>query len=174
MNKSETYVITHYLDGDTEYIMVIDKATGTLQTASAAHTYGTDTSGNFWWGAGNTSSPTSEHTWRGKLGFGVYYAGTDYQTAETYGMLKFSFDTPTISIEGGRIIKRSSTVDDNDEGGYMELETSGTESYNRKRVGRYIGPTIANLATTEIFSSRTFTASDKDYKILKLPVHLTL
>ena len=64
MNKSETYVITHYLDGDTEYIMVIDKATGTLQTASAAHTYGTDTSGNFWCGAGNTSSPTPAHTWR--------------------------------------------------------------------------------------------------------------
>ena len=56
----------------------------------------------------------------------------------------------------------------------MELETSGTESYNRKRIGRYVGGSIATLTDTTDFTSRTFIAGDSDYKVISLPVHITL
>ena len=61
LDNSETYIITHYFDGSTEYFRALKKG-GSLQTASNSHSYADDTYANFWWGAGNTSSPNSLHT----------------------------------------------------------------------------------------------------------------
>ena len=56
----------------------------------------------------------------------------------------------------------------------MELETSDTESYNRKRIIRYVGESVATLTNTTDFTSTTFTTCSSYYKVISLPVHLTL
>ena len=104
----------------------------------------------------------------------IYYAGTDYDTAEDYMKLKFGFDNPAVPIEAGHLIKMSAIQDDNSQAGYMEMETSRTESYNRKRIGRYVGGSVSDLQNTSDFTNRTFTANGTDYKIIKLPLHLIL
>ena len=79
-----------------------------------------------------------------------------------------------VPIEGGRLLNRSGLVDDNGEYGYMGLETSGAESYNRKRTGRYIGGTITDINDTEDFTERTFEVDETEYRVSTIPVHLTL
>ena len=45
-------------------------------------------------------SATSAHQWRHNIGFKVYYedSGLNYTVADDYANLKFSFDTPSVSI----------------------------------------------------------------------------
>ena len=114
------------------------------------------------------------HEWGGVIALGILYPGTSYTEAEDYAKLRYAFDTPAVPIEGGTLLKPSLIANASGETGYMELDGSGEEAYGRSQVGRYIGPSVADLNASTLFISRTFTSSGTDYKILKLPVHLTL
>lgn len=78
-------------------------------------------------------------------------------------------DTQITFIEDRMILKRNTILDDNTDKWYMELETSNMESYNHKRINRYIRRSI-----TYDFIFRTFTTAMVDYNVIIFSMYLTL
>ena len=108
------------------------------------------------------------------IALGIVYPGTSYTEAEDYAKLLYSFDNPAVPVNPDTLLTPSMIIDANGETRYMELAPESSEAYGRSIVGRYIGPYVSDLNTTMLFTSETFSTAGIDYRIVKLPVHLTL